>query len=389
MKRLISLSTGLAIALTASLNAIAMEPETQLDGIALKDDGNSWSVSATSSDGSSELVGENLTRDSGVIVDSVDGSPAFLKYTALDSDSGVPLVVLVQGDSVYLAWEKSEVDSTVAVYRDDVLLDSFTSSEAESIDVSSIAGSAETYRVVETTVNTDNDDESPTTTSSFSEIPVTIPVNQTKTAVAVAAAAALATTSTFRQNTFIPDQYVDSFPIICNPVNSETYRFLGNNRSWSSADGAGFKTRMDVVITWKTSPTVSFTKKVGETVRQIRNNVTGTWSNDGKPLTAQNPDMTITVSSKSINSVAFKLHQNVVNPFCIPGLTNGIASDTNVVIYREGYVTGSITYLAMPNYEIYAKQDSKAYSTLARLSLVSLYCLTPGFGAACNSAASF
>ena len=90
--------------------------------------------------------------------------------------------------------------------------------------------------------------------------------------------------------------------------------------------------------------------------------------------------MTMTVQSKSANSAIVRLSQDVINPLCNTLLTNGLYADTLIAIHRTGAVSGSINYLAMPKHELYVRQDSGAYRTLARLALVNVFCLVKVVG---------
>lgn len=140
-------------------------------------------------------------------------------------------------------------------------------------------------------------------------------------------------------------------------------------------------------MNWLNGPSVSLTKNVGTTIRQVQTS-SGSWVFDASS-TAPNTSMTLSVQSTSANSAVVRLHQDVVNPLCNSLLTNGIYADTLLAKYRTGAISDSINYLAMPNYELYFRQDAAAYSSLAKLTLQGVHCLAKVIGGACTTATSF
>jgi|Laugresp1bdmlbsn_1035097.scaffolds.fasta_scaffold03663_1 hypothetical protein len=314
------------------------------------------------------------------------GLPAVAKFAGL-SDSGVPLAVVASANKTHISWANDVVNSEIHVYVDGSEIATAGENPSGNAQLDNLPG--ESLNISAVRVHLDQTANTEYATADFTQQVITAPLADTQpSAMAALAVTAQATTTKFRQTTFIPDAYLDAPQSVCTPLNTNSYRFLGDARSWSSADSAGYRTRMDVTINWLNGPSVILTKNVGTTVRQVQNYF-GTWVSDTS-ATAPNTSMTMTVQSKSANSAIVRLSQNVKNPLCNSVLTNGIYADTLLAIYRTGAISGSINYLAMPNYELYLRQDSGAYSTVARLAYINPWCLVVGFGgAACTTATSF
>ena len=314
------------------------------------------------------------------------GLPAVAKFAGL-SGSGVPLAVVSSATKTHISWANDVGNSEIHLYVDGSEIATAGDKPSGNAQLDILPG--ESLNISAVRVHLDQTSNSEYATADFTQQVITAPLADSQPSVMAALAVATqATTTKFRQTTFIPDAFLEAPQSVCTPLNTNSYRFLGDARSWSSADSAGYRTRMDVTINWLNGPGVTLTKNVGTTVRQVQNSF-GTWVSDTS-ATAPNTSMTMTVQSKSANSAIVRLSQNVVNPLCNTLLTNGIYADTLLAIYRTGAISGSINYLAMPNYELYLRQDSGAYSTVARLAYYSPWCLVKGLGgAACTTATSF
>jgi hypothetical protein len=370
------IGTGISAAQAAPKLESSFELTNTENGWALVEKGqNGKALGLTSLEGSH---GEKVVRRLGL--------PAVAKFAGL-SDKGVPLAVVASAHKTHISWANDVANSEIHLYVDGSEIATTGENPSGNVQLDNLPGASLNISAVRVHLN-----ESANTdyaTADFTQQVIIAPVADTQTSsLAALAVTAQATTTKFRQTTFIPDAYLDAPQSVCTPLNTNSYRFLGDARSWSSADSAGYRTRMDVSINWLNGPSVTLTKNVGPTVRQVQNYF-GTWVSEPS-LTASNTSMTMTVQSKSANSAIVRLSQDVVNPFCNTLLTNGIYADTLLAIYRTGAISGSINYLAMPNYELYMRQDSGAYGTVARLAYYSPLCLVKGLGGvACTTATSF
>lgn len=370
------IGTGIGAAQAASKQESSFELTNKESGWTLVEKGqNGKALGVTALEGTH---GEKLVRRLGL--------PAVAKFAGL-SGKGVPLAVVSSAKRTYISWANDVANSEIHLYVDGSELATAGENPSGDAQLDNLPGSSLNISAVR--VQLDQSASTEYATADFTQQVITAPAADTQlSAIAALAVTDQATSTKFRQTTFIPDAYVDAPSGVCTPLNTNSYRFVGDSRTWSSADSARYKTRMDVVINWLNGPSVTFTRNVGATVRQVQNYF-GNWVFDTS-ATAPNTSMTMTVQSKSANSAIIRLSQNVVNPLCNSLLTNGIYADTLLAIYRTGAISGSINYLAMPNYELYIRKDSGAYGTVARLAYISPLCLVKGLGGvACTTATSF
>ena len=279
-------------------------------------------------------------------------------------NSGEIAAALVTDSSVELAWSSRGQVISVIDQTDERYLNPIQNGNAVDSDVN--RGRLNEYSLQVADPRTKSSSQE---SIDFLNIALAVPSSSTLSSTATSLnstlAATLASTSTFRQNTFIPDAYVPAPAGACTDIfDSRPFRFVGDNRTWSTADAASSRTHMDLKVTWGTStPPVTFTKVVGETVRQVQIS-NGTWNFESR-LTASDTSMSATVLTRTSSFVSARLYQNVTNPMCNSLVTNGISSTTDINIYRSGVVSGNITYLQMPNYELYFRQDATAWRSLA------------------------
>ena len=298
------------------------------------------------------------------------------------------VAALVNDNSVSLTWSNDVAEVSVEDVSEARTLSDAEDNFTSDLDVH--PGAVETYTLEGSRVA---DAQSNAIAVDFLNLPLAIPSTAAQVSVLKAVnqvqALALASTSTFRQNSFIPDAYLGAPPAICTNVwDTRPFRFVGDNRSWSTADNVSSRTHMDLKVTWGTStPGVTLIKDVGETVRQVQN-ANGVWSFESR-LTATDASMTATIVSRTSSMVSLRLAQNVVNPMCDTKLTNGIFANTTVSIYRSGVVSGTITYLQMPNYELYFRQDAAPWRSLALLPYLGVWCLATVGGATCVTSTTF
>ncbi|MEN9967332.1 MAG: hypothetical protein RL036_565 [Actinomycetota bacterium] len=314
------------------------------------------------------------------------GQPAVANFAGLYGE-GVPLAIVVSAGTTDVTWSNDVPNSDIHVFVDGSEVALENSANSGTTHLAAHPGQQMSIAAVRT--HPADDANAAYATADFTQETVFVPQTTSQIAVASALLATTqAATSKFRQTTFIPDAYLDAPQGVCTPLNTNSYRFVGDARTWSSADSASYRTRMDVLIDWLSGPSISWSRSVGTTVRQVQN-AFGSWVFDTS-ATAPNTSMTMVVQSTSSNSAVIHLHQDVTNPLCNGLLTNGIYADTNLAIYRTGAISGSINYLAMPNYELYLRQDSGSYSTVARLAYISPLCLVKSLGGvACTTATSF
>jgi hypothetical protein len=186
-----------------------------------------------------------------------------------------------------------------------------------------------------------------------------------------AQASSSATSTIFRYQTFIPQLYVSAPAVGCSASSYADEYFVGDNRGFG-VSSTSYRTRLDATVNWSTG-TVSGYRDVGTTyVVQLYN---GSY-NPVAHQTAPNTSMTVDDLGTSTTKAAFRMKQNIANPFCN---SNGLYFDINVYISRSGGWSLNGTRLRVPNHEIYIK-DSDAPSWTTVMQDPYLYfaeCLTP------------
>lgn len=360
-------STGISTALAADV------PDGPTE-LVLEQAGDNWALSLSPATGASpEVISDALRGDMGTIVDSNAADANYVKYQGLGTDDGLATAVMVSGGSIEIAWQPEASDSTVSVVVNGEPI--AVEGNASSVSVEEQLGAPVNVSVV--AISKEASSTTGLISSEFAQLSVTTPTTLSAVSNTIAAfAVALPAKTTFRQNAFIPDDYILMYPPnICSPFGSYSFRFVGDNRGYSPNDGASFRTRMDVGIVWVATPSVTFTKLVGTTIRQMRiYDIPPVWIEDER-RTASAVTMNYNFLSSSSSYVRFQITQDVVNPFCNIHEVNGITSNTTISVYRTGAVSGVIDYLAMPNYEIYLRQDTSPYSTIAQFQYQSPFCL--------------
>lgn len=384
MKNFALISIGaVALSLVGAAPVQAMELSDQIVSAYVDVSSEGLILSTLSSQGDANERVVLPASGAGAQTVEIAGLLGYAEYAPIGADSGSnEVVALVLPGKTLIAWVDSEVNPSISNSEGNL---------AVSDDLNFVTDSFEAGdpKMDEYQIEANYVADSEVTSTEFSVLPVSaIQVNSLSAqASALAAATALSSTSTFRQNSFIPSAYLGAPPLrVCTP-DDRPFRFVGDNRSWSSSDSAKVRTRMDVRVNWATAPTLTLTKTVGETVREVQA-ADGTWSVENR-ATASSSSMTVTPSTLSSTLVAFTMRQDVVNPMCNGFFTNGIAATTDVQIYRSGIVSGSIAFLQMPNYELYFRQDLTAWKTVKLLPLVDVGCLTKFFGAVCNDSVPF
>lgn len=375
MKKIFSVVTAsiFVAGLMGLTPALASESAASETELVLWEVGNDWSLALqNNANGSETVISDALRGDRGTIVNSGAADANYVKYQGLGVDDGLATAVLVTGETLDLAWSPADDDSEVSVV---------VNGAPVSIDQTQSSTSVEVPLgvTVDVSVQAISADPSPVTglyTSEFAQLSVSTPATLSPVANSIAAlAVVLPAKSTFRQNAFIPDSSVlMPVPLVCSPASVFFYSFEGDNRGFSPNDGASFRTRMDVGILWGATPGTTFTKTVGETTRLLGPSLLGPWLIDAK-MTASSAGMTYATLSSTASYVRFKISQDVTNPFCSQDHTNGISSTTTVTVYRTGAVSGVLNFLAMPNYEIYLREEAGSYKTLVQLPYLNVLCL--------------
>lgn len=380
MKKFAISMLSVAAIVTTPLTALASQPESA--SLEISGTSQGWAVTHGKGKQKRSFSVAADREDSSRIV-QLETNPAILKHSNLP---GNPFSVasLASVDGVEIAWTDGPIDAKVEIFVGDVRV-AQKGAIAGNLFIPMPGGTNIPLRVSRTRVNLEatskeNNDKMLT---EFVDMPITTPTAPTMPA-ALTALEVLSNKSVFRQATFIPWATLPAPAGACTPelVPLISYRFRGDNRSWSSSHLASYRTRFDVVIDWPILPSVVPSRNVGKTVREKF--VDGKWVVDST-ATASNAGMSFTLVSRSANLVHFMLKQNVTNPLCNSSLAEGIQSTTDVNYLRNGMVSGYIEYLAMPNFEIYTREDSNSYKTLAQLTLISVDCLNSLFPASgCN-----
>lgn len=181
-----------------------------------------------------------------------------------------------------------------------------------------------------------------------------------------------AASTTLRYQTFIPENFVH-VPLAGCTYSGDTQYFKGDNRSFSTAEGAAYRTRFDVIANWN-SASLGWSRLVGTS------KVYTNFNNSYIPLdsaTAPNTSMQVTTTSTTSLKMVFNMVQDVKNPFCV---SNGIFFNFNVTINRSGTYSMSGTRLQVPNHEIYIKDSDQSTWTYIYQAPYLYFdqCLTPG-----------
>ncbi|MEO0023727.1 MAG: hypothetical protein RL196_168 [Actinomycetota bacterium] len=181
-------------------------------------------------------------------------------------------------------------------------------------------------------------------TSNFFGAPAnatTTPINNTK----------------IRYQTFIHDTHVLA-PYGCitlsETLGGGTYFFAGDNRAFDPTPGSS-RTRFDVTADWLNSGNLTWSKSVGSSHKLL---LTLFGLQEVAVDRASSASMTVDVVSESSNQSVFHMHQDVENPFCLPGIANGIYVDYDFVLSKNGTYSVSGVALNAPNHELYLQNDS-------------------------------
>lgn len=178
-----------------------------------------------------------------------------------------------------------------------------------------------------------------------------------------------------RYRTYIGPKYTPALSKalngVCTPKGGGSYRFSGDNRSWSATKGNS-RTDMTMRLNWKTKkPTITRTY-VGKTHRYKK--VDGKWKLQASKQAKGT--FTATTKTKGKDFALVEVSFSAKNPFCNK-LGHPIKSKFVIRIEKKrvSIFGGSIT--AVPNHEIYIKRYSVgSYKTLKKVKTKSFTCLS-------------
>lgn len=323
-------------------------------------------------------------------VETEDGT-ALLNGSLLESKNPEDrAAALVSPTKVDLLWPDMRAARTY-IYRDEVLLATLNG-ETSFVDTSINPGSKYEYTVTaETPLSRDEMNEF--VTSDEAEridagemevpsagttwgIPATVPKDSTDVAVVaaaqVAAKAAAARTSTeFRYKTFIAGATAPAPQGACTPPIG-SYRFKGDNRSWST--GGSNRTYARVTMNWS-NKTMTFGKSVGSTTRQKK--VSGVWKNES---TKKASAAGITFKNQGMSSTSGTAYINVVvtNPLCNTAATLPIFGRMTVNITKSGsFSLRNAIRRPVPHHETYIKANNQSsWKTIFGRTNKGFGCLT-------------
>lgn len=306
------------------------------------------------------------------VLEPVDGEYATVYGALLASDDPESRAAAVAGsDRVEVLLPVTD-GVELQVFRDGVQI---YSGEPKNTVVDTEVESGQTYLYESTLISTIpeerwaqllTDDEfqavrsgesSPPTQSTTWGIPVTVPLDETlsaATTAATTAAVASPSQTTFRYRAFIQDAYVSAPQIACTTPTG-TYRFKGDNRTWSPSAGS-HRVQATAYFNW-TSSTMTTARSVGDTVRQVKNS-SGVWVNE-TPKNAGTSGITLT--NKAMSSTAGRLYMKIAvsNPFCNTAVTLPIYAELQIDVRRSGsYAIISGTRRPVPNHEAYLRRDA-------------------------------
>lgn len=285
-------------------------------------------------------------------------------------------VAFANGEETILSWNFSEKQENVKIFFDD---QEIIESAEGSINLGDLSGSPTQISVVQ-----EYQDEYDTTLVNYTaaslislqpeELASTNPSPQ------LLAAVALPSTSTFRYQTFIANQYVPAPTAGCEYadltlVTGYRYLFGGNNRSFS-AGSASNKTLMNVVLNWGT-PSMQLTRYVQSTSVYKSSELGGIEFVESK--TASSSGINIYNQGMTTTTAKFSMVHNAANPYC--ALARGIEYSLTVTAQRTGAYAISGWFRQVPSHEFYYKDSIRtAWETIFQSNLDSglgFNCLSP------------
>jgi hypothetical protein len=295
------------------------------------------------------------------------------------------------GEDVSISWELGEAADTTLVVDGYVALRGSRSghlflkdaaAESETLDVSLTA----TKPVDKATAQTLAQKDQTTTEQVYeryvhlttSRIPFDLRSGENYSDSATAATGQPAI-SILRYQTFIPWEYVDQEPLLprlgCTPNPFKTYAFNGNNRGFNPLSSS-FKTRMDTWIYWEQGGALASNVSVGLTERYEKVGTSYIFEDSKR---ASDSSMQIIPITRSNTTAAFKMSQNVLNPFCLELGNQGIQFEFDVQVWRSGKYLLDGWAIRVPSHEAYLKEsDSPAWFPILRSGFDNFGCLVPG-----------
>lgn len=292
------------------------------------------------------------------------------------------VVAFANGEETILSWNFADESENVTISYDDVLIDK---NAQGSLNLGDLSGTPTQITVLQ-------EIEDPTDSSLVNYTAASLislqPEETTLTSYAstVLAAVALPSTSTFRYQTFIANQYVRAPLLGCEYadmtlVSGYTYLFGGNNR-YFSAGSSNNKTLMNVVLNWGTS-SMQLTKYVQITSVYKSSELGGIEFVESK--TAPSSGINIYNLGMTSSTAKFSMVHNAANPYC--AVAKGIEYSLSVTAQRTGAYTISGWFRQVPSHEFYYKDSIRtSWETIFQSNLDSSLgfdCLNP-FGQDCK-----
>ena len=178
--------------------------------------------------------------------------------------------------------------------------------------------------------------------------------------------------STFVYRTFIASATAPSGFPACSPGGDSQYRFVGDNRSYSSTAGT-HRTRVAVTFNWTTAST-SVARSVGNTHRQRF--ISGAWTTT-ETRNAGTSGITTSVFRMNSSSALVNITVDVRNPFCNAAALPIYGTMALEVTRAGNYSINGGSRRTVPHHEAYIKKSTSAsWTPVFRLPVSDFSCLS-------------
>lgn len=331
-------------------------------------------------------------------VGQANADPAIMPSMSHVADANLELTVSAAQDSATLDWKTAEANQSVVITKDGIeiasrngsgtLLDHSVHSGDEPVYAIEATKQATKSELLDSGFDGTNSElksalPSAQATDVLSvQVGVPYPANFTLFGTPAQAATPALNNTTIRYQTFIHDAHVLA-PYGCltpsETASGNVYLFAGDNRSFDPTPGSS-RTKYDVTADWNNGGNLSGYKNVGYTHKFV---VTLFGLQEVSVDKASLAGITAKVTGESATVSSFHMHQNVENPFCLPGIANGIYVDYDFVLWKNGAYSMSGVALDAPDHELYTENDfSNSWKPIFQ-RVGNMACLVPNPFSSC------
>ena len=331
-------------------------------------------------------------------VGQANANPALMSPVNHVADANVELTVSASQDGAALDWKTADVNQSIVITKDGIEIAARNGS-GSLLDRSVASGDEPVYTIEAAKQATKTELLNSGFEGSKSELTAALPSAQTTDVLSVQvgvpypsnftlfgtpaqAATPPVNNTTIRYQTFIHEAHVLA-PYGCltplETASGNVYLFSGDNRSFDPTPGTS-RTKYDVTADWNNGGNLSGYKNVGYTHKFV---VTLFGLQEVSVDKASLAGITAKVTSESATVSSFHMHQNVENPFCLPGIANGIYVDYDFVLWKNGAYSMSGVALDAPDHELYIENDfSNSWKSIFQ-RVGNMACLAPNPFSSC------